>query len=300
MAEATRRGIVENPADASALDRLMRVAIDGLPRMYLPAEDIFCFTRAFTRDEAGDLRAETRGTSLRYSAIVALGAYWLPEADQRRVLGGRSLDDFIGVLVKRVSDETNLGDAALVTWAAAEGPAHAAAAGLQPTARARPPDRAAVRRGDAWVCRPSRRPATSSMWRVTSPLPATACSTACGSGSPMFPHVTGPGLVPGTARTWAASPTRCTRSRRWPGRTRTAATRRRWRPPNRGAGAHLRAAGRRTASGGGTTTRAPAASSRATRSTASTSTRWPRWRCSTSPTRAATTSARRSAVACAG
>ena len=54
----------------------------------------------------------------------------------------------------------------------------------------------------------------------------------------------------------------------------------------------LRRCRARPASGGGTTTAATAASSSATRSTASTSTRWPRWRSSTCGRRAATTTAR--------
>ena len=104
---------------------------------------------------------------------------------------------------------------------------------------------------------------------------------------------------PATAGTSAASPTRSTRSRRWPGCTPRATTRPRWPPPTAAptASASCRA---RPGSGGGTTTPATAAWSRATRSTACTSTRWRRWRCSTWPRPAAQVDRTRSAAGLAG
>lgn len=188
---------MSEPADAAGLDRLFRVAVDGLPRMYLPAEEIFCFTRAFTRDAAGDLQSETRGISLRYSAIVALGAHWLPEADQRRVLGGRSLEDFISALVKRVHAETNLGDAALVTWAAAQARhallplAYSQLLGLD---RLTAPEYVVE---IAWVV--AALAAARDQLDVEGYLAAarTRLLDSVRPGSPIFPHVTGPGLVKG-------------------------------------------------------------------------------------------------------
>ena len=72
------------------------------------------------------------------------------------------------------------------------------------------------------------------------------------------------------------------------------------RPPNRTAARICDAAGRPPASGGGTTTPATAPWSSASPSTASTSTRWPRWCCSTCSRPAATTTAPRSPRASAG
>ncbi|GAA0816556.1 hypothetical protein [Spirilliplanes yamanashiensis] len=114
---------VETPARVAALDpqgqalvrRLLAVAVRGLPLMYLPGADEFAFTRA-----GSERHLELRGTSYRYAAIVALGAHFLPEAEQRAVLGGHTADAFTDLLVRRLPETTNLGDAALVAWAAAQ------------------------------------------------------------------------------------------------------------------------------------------------------------------------------------
>lgn len=198
MAGSTRRSVVhDGPADVALLDRLMRLAMDGLGRMYRPEEDIYCFTRAFTREADGGLRHETRGISLRYSAIVALGTHFLPEADQRRVLGGQSLDEFISGLVKRLSDGTNLGDAALVAWATAQS-RHPMLS--QAITRLRGLDRLSAPEyvvEIAWVV--AALASARDQLNVEDYL-APARARLLGSirpGSPVFPHVTGPGLVRG-------------------------------------------------------------------------------------------------------
>src|SRR5262245_34367580 len=61
------------------LERLVQLALAGLPLMYRAESDIFAHTRAFQLHNRV-LHGELRGTSPRYSAIVALGANWLPEA----------------------------------------------------------------------------------------------------------------------------------------------------------------------------------------------------------------------------
>lgn len=102
--------------DAGSQDlvrRLLAIAVRGLPLMYRPDSAEFAFTRT------GADTPRLRGTSYRYAAIVALGAHLLPEADQRAVLGGRSAADFVDLLVRRLPGTANLGDAALVCWAAA-------------------------------------------------------------------------------------------------------------------------------------------------------------------------------------
>jgi hypothetical protein len=180
--------------DVELLDRLMRLAIRGLPRMYRPAEDTYAFTRSFT-PVGGGFSRELRGTSRRYGAIVALGAHWLPERVQRHVLAGQTLDDFISLLVKQLDDTTNVGDAALICWAAAQS-RHP----MLPVALDRL--RALDRLQDpqyvveiAWV--------VSALAAARNQADVEAYLTAARArllgcvhpGSPVFPHVTGPGLV---------------------------------------------------------------------------------------------------------
>jgi hypothetical protein len=165
--------------------------------MYVAQEDSFCFTRAFTRSPAGELDGEVRGISLRYSAIVALGVHWLPPSEQSRALGGQPLEDLIANLIKRLSDDTNLGDAALVAWAAAQShhPMLPLALG-----RLRALDRLSAAEyvvEIAWVV--AALAAARDQIDVEEYLDA-ARERLLGSrrpGSPIFPHVTGPGLVRG-------------------------------------------------------------------------------------------------------
>ena len=64
---------------AELTNRLIALAMRGLPRMYRADSDEFAFTRTFTA--AGGLGATPlSGSSLRYAAIVALGAFWLADA----------------------------------------------------------------------------------------------------------------------------------------------------------------------------------------------------------------------------
>jgi hypothetical protein len=100
--------------------RLLAVAEAGLPAMYLAGADTFVFTRTAKAAPDGSWSLEQRGTSTRYAAITALGARFLPEDRQRAVLGGHTAEDFTGLLIERLPAVTNLGDAALIAWAAAE------------------------------------------------------------------------------------------------------------------------------------------------------------------------------------
>jgi hypothetical protein len=198
VALLTRREVVDsNPDDAGLLDRLTRLAIDGLPLMYRPDAGVFCFTRAFSRTPDGHLESELRGVSLRYSAIVALGAHWLPEPEQRAVLSGHSLEDFVGSMVERLDARTNLGDAALVCWAAAQAGlpvAKQALEALKQLDRLTTPEYVVE---IAWVV--SALSAARRDFDVEAYL-ATARTRLLDSilpGSPVFPHVTGAGLVKG-------------------------------------------------------------------------------------------------------
>jgi hypothetical protein len=108
------------PLDADAaelVDRLCALALDGLPAMYRADSDEFVFTR--TAPGATAVPGQ-RGTSTRYAAIVALGAHWLGVDQQRQVLGGHSVAEYVGLLIGRLPQVRNLGDAALIAWAAAQ------------------------------------------------------------------------------------------------------------------------------------------------------------------------------------
>jgi hypothetical protein len=108
------------PLDADAaelVDRLCALALDGLPAMYRADTDEFVFTRAAAGATA---TPQQRGTSTRYAAIVALGAHWLAADQQRQVLGGHTVAEYVGLLIGRLPRVRNLGDAALIAWAAAQ------------------------------------------------------------------------------------------------------------------------------------------------------------------------------------
>lgn len=103
------------PGGGELLQRLLTLCIRGLPRMYDPAAKQF----AFTRKRFGD-RLELRGVSLRYAAITLLGAQFLPEREQRAVLSGETAAEMTARLASDLDGIRNLGDAALLLWAAAE------------------------------------------------------------------------------------------------------------------------------------------------------------------------------------
>ncbi|MCU7726415.1 pectate lyase [Actinoplanes sp. KI2] len=175
-------------------DRLMSLASRGLPKMFRAETDEFAFTRIFTTDR-DHVATRLSGTSLRYAAIVALGVRWLPAEQQPPLLGGHSLDDFIALLVKRQAASTNLGDIALIAWAAAE-----AGHPLLPDA---------IRRLTEFDRRTAPEYVVECAWVVSALAAArahldveehlTAARTrlldSAHPGSPLFPHVTGPGLV---------------------------------------------------------------------------------------------------------
>ncbi|MFI0356757.1 hypothetical protein [Actinomadura sp. 9N407] len=114
-ADAAARGVIEE---------LIGQALRGLPRMRSArdGDDPFVFTM---RGEHGGRSAVPAGQSLRYAAIVALGARLLPEDEQRAALAGQTAAELTGLLLSRLKDTgasavTSLGDVALVCWAAAE------------------------------------------------------------------------------------------------------------------------------------------------------------------------------------
>ena len=227
-------------------NRLIALASRGLPKMYRAESNEFAFTRVFTT--SGDrVTARLSGASLRYAAITALGARFLPEDRQPALLGGRTAQEFTGLLVERLpAVGQNLGDAALIAWAAAETghpklPTPAVRRLRESTGG--PPEYVVEA---AWVV--SRSPRRGRGIDVEEYLAQARQPAArrCTPGGPVFPHATGPGLVKpyrGHIACFAdqvyplQALARLHRSRRRPGRA--------GRGRRACAAQHLRAAGRR-------------------------------------------------------
>ncbi|MGV4981068.1 hypothetical protein ACVB8X_31800 [Streptomyces sp. NRAIS4] len=186
----------EEPPLLALAQRLLKVAESGLPSMLLPGGEAFAFTMAGHKAPDGSWTLERRGTSTRYAAITALGARFLPEDRQRAVLGGRSAQEFTGLLVESLPAVTNLGDAALIAWAAAEtghpklSDAVAQVEALDEEGRPQYTVEA------AWVL--SALAAARETLDVETRLTAARnrLLRARIGDSPLFPHATGPGLVP--------------------------------------------------------------------------------------------------------
>jgi hypothetical protein len=100
----------------SLVERLLHLAQQGLPRMFRAETRQF----AFTRKRAGSGRVEALGESVRYGAITLLGARYLDRSTQRPVFGGQTAREYCGRMIEQVDGVENLGDAALLAWAAAE------------------------------------------------------------------------------------------------------------------------------------------------------------------------------------
>ncbi|MFF9239020.1 hypothetical protein ACF1AL_09355 [Streptomyces sp. NPDC014801] len=186
----------EEPPLLALAQRLLAVAESGLPKMLLPGGEAFAFTMAGLRGPDGSWTLERRGISTRYAAITVLGARFLSEDRQRAVLGGRTAEEFAGLLVESLPAVTNLGDAALIAWAAAEtghpklSDALARVEALDEDGRPRYTVEA------AWVL--SALAAARDTVDVERSLAAARdrLLRARVGDSPLFPHATGPGLVP--------------------------------------------------------------------------------------------------------
>nr|WSX48159.1 hypothetical protein OG409_03850 [Streptomyces sp. NBC_00974] len=178
-------------------ERLLALAEAGLPEMYLPGTEDFVFTRSGTVTSDGTRRVEGRGASTRYGAITVLGARFLPEERQRPLFGGRTAAEFAAVLVERLPAVTNLGDAALIAWAAAETGHPKLPDALARVAELDVPGRPQYTVEAAWVL--SALTAARSSVDVEYRLAAARdrLLAARTDGVPLFPHATGPGLVPG-------------------------------------------------------------------------------------------------------
>ncbi|MEY9873349.1 hypothetical protein ABH931_002831 [Streptacidiphilus sp. MAP12-33] len=201
----TKAVIAADPDLSALLDRLLRLAEAGLPAMYRQDEQTFVFTRAAVGPPTvgGEHRLEDRGESVRYAAITVLGARLLPEERQRPIFGGLTAAEYAGVLVERLPGVRNLGDAALVAWAAADtrhpklDDALARLAALDDLEEGARTPRYTVEA--AWVL--------SALCAARDVSDATGVERRLGTArdrllrarlgaSPLFPHATGPGLLP--------------------------------------------------------------------------------------------------------
>ncbi|MFD3803883.1 hypothetical protein ACFWSF_22705 [Streptomyces sp. NPDC058611] len=178
-------------------ERLLALAEAGLPEMYLPGAETFVFTRAAAVAPDGTRRLERRGTSTRYAAITALGARFLPEERQRALFGGRSAEEFTGLLVERLPEVENLGDAALIAWAAAETGHAKLSDALARVAALDVPGQPRYTVEAAWVLSAlaAARDALDVEDRLTAARDRLLAART--GDSPLFPHATGTGLVPG-------------------------------------------------------------------------------------------------------
>jgi hypothetical protein len=98
---------------AAVIDHLRDLALRGLARMYRQAEGRFAF-RLRRRGEGLTLE----GSSVRYTAIALIGLAGEDEEAQALVLAGTGIKKACSRLVGEVASLENLGDVALVLWAA--------------------------------------------------------------------------------------------------------------------------------------------------------------------------------------
>lgn len=97
----------------SLVDNLRNQAVPALTRMYKPDERLFVFRVRRAKDGIVD-----EGLSWRYTAITLIGLAGEDSAVTRAVLGEDTLFDVCGHLVGDVPRIRNLGDIALILWAA--------------------------------------------------------------------------------------------------------------------------------------------------------------------------------------
>lgn len=121
MDAATHEGLGARTAavDGSEVDRLSRLSVRGLARMYVPDEHTFVQTLRGVPGPDGP-KTVAQGRNLRYAAISALGLAQVDEADQRRVLHGQTAAEYVREVTRQARRDTDPGAVALAAWAAAE------------------------------------------------------------------------------------------------------------------------------------------------------------------------------------
>jgi hypothetical protein len=104
---------------ASFVDRLVALAVRGLPASFTPESMEFSQTVRAVRRATG-LELVKEGSNLRYAAIVALGLARHDAADQSSVLAGHGVLDLVASTRVRAARSPDPGAVALAAWAAAE------------------------------------------------------------------------------------------------------------------------------------------------------------------------------------
>ena len=102
--------------DQALVDRLVTLSVNGLQRMVRPRAGIF----GHTLRQAHDGRLTLEGNSVRYTAIVLLGAIRCSQAVQALLFRGGSVLEWCDRLIASCDEMENLGDLALLAWAAGE------------------------------------------------------------------------------------------------------------------------------------------------------------------------------------
>jgi hypothetical protein len=102
------------PAATEFADRLRRLAVRILPKMYCPREHLF--VHHLQRYPTG---VAPEGTSVRYTATVLIALADMPEDVGRGILAGQSPDDVCDLLLRGIGQSQDAGEVALVLWAAA-------------------------------------------------------------------------------------------------------------------------------------------------------------------------------------
>jgi len=114
-ARAARMGT--DPLGEPLVARLLEVSRRGLPLMFDGQTSMFAYTR---KSEDAGRSVQLQGKSDRYGAIVLLGANLLPHEQQAEIFNGRDADNYCSAMLSSVDGMTNVGDVALLVWAAAE------------------------------------------------------------------------------------------------------------------------------------------------------------------------------------
>ena len=94
------------------------MSLRALPQMY--RADEHAFVQTVRRDAGATNGLRPFGRNLRYGAIVALGAAQLEVSDQQAILAASTVREFLPALVAQAANAIDLGGVALVGWAAAE------------------------------------------------------------------------------------------------------------------------------------------------------------------------------------
>ena len=101
------------------VDRLSRLSVRGLARMYVRDEHTFVQTLRGVPGPEGPTTV-AQGRNLRYAAISSLGLAQVSESEQRQALDGLTARSLVKEVTRQARRHTDPGAVALAAWAAAE------------------------------------------------------------------------------------------------------------------------------------------------------------------------------------